>query len=253
MSEQLQDKVSIVTGAASGIGRACVKTLLTAGSKVVLVDRNAGALEEVVAELEDSHPQDLLSLCLSVTSEDEMAAMASETVGRFGRIDILVAAAGILRLGGTLKTISDTPLSEWNAIIETNLTGTFLSNRAVLPVMIEQKQGDIVNLSSTSGRQGRPFDGPYSASKFGIIGLSESLAEEVSAHGIRVQTVLPDAVATPLWDQNGSAAIKPAQALPPERVADLILYLVSLPRDTFLLNPVLAPFKSRKKRSRKEQ
>jgi NAD(P)-dependent dehydrogenase (short-subunit alcohol dehydrogenase family) len=116
--------------------------------------------------------------------------------------------------------------------------------------MIEQKQGDIINISSVSGRQGRPFDGPYCASKFGIIGLSESLSEEVSAWGVRVQTILPDAIDTPLWNQNGPSVPKPTYALPPERVAEFISYLLSLPRDTFLLNPVLMAFKSRKKRTK---
>jgi NAD(P)-dependent dehydrogenase (short-subunit alcohol dehydrogenase family) len=174
--------------------------------------------------------------------------MAQKTLERFGRIDCLVASAGILRVGGSLKTIADTSLDDWNAVIETNLTGVFLSNQAVLTAMMEQKQGDIVNISSTSGKQGRPFDGPYSASKFGIIGLSESLAEEVSSHGVRVQTVLPDAVETPFWDQNGPAALKPVNVLPPDRVAEFILFLMDLPRDTYLPNPVIAPMKQRRKR-----
>jgi len=177
-----------------------------------------------------------------------MKRMADEAVARFGRIDGLVACAGILRRGQTLKTVGDTSLEDWDAIIEINLTGTFLSNRAVLPAMLAQKQGDIINMSSTSGRQGRPFDGPYCASKFGIIGLSEALAEEVGRHGIRVQTVLPDAVETPLWSQNGPAALKPPQTIPPERVAQLVCYMLALPRDTYLLNPVIAPCKTRKKR-----
>jgi len=148
--------------------------------------------------------------------------------------------------------VGDTSLEDWDAIIEINLTGTFLSNRAVLPAMMAQKQGDIINMSSTSGRQGRPFDGAYCASKFGIIGLSESLAEEVGRHGIRIQTVLPDAVETPLWNQNGPAALKPPQTIPPERVAQLVCYMLALPRDTYLLNPVIAPCKTRKKRGSSE-
>jgi NAD(P)-dependent dehydrogenase (short-subunit alcohol dehydrogenase family) len=177
-----------------------------------------------------------------------MTRMAEQALARFARIDALVACAGILRRGQTLKTVGDTSLEDWDAIIEINLTGTFLSNRAVLPAMMAQKQGDIINMSSTSGRQGRPFDGPYCASKVGNIGLSEALAEEVGRHGIRVQTVLPDAVETPLWNQNGPAALKPPQTIPPERVAQLVCYMLALPRDTYLLNPVIAPCKTRRKR-----
>jgi NAD(P)-dependent dehydrogenase (short-subunit alcohol dehydrogenase family) len=246
MQENLAEKVVIVTGAASGIGRACALDLAAQGCRVVLVDVNAEGVE--AARSEAAAKSEALGLALSVRSEADMARMAEETLARFGRIDALVACAGILRRGQTLKTLADTPLEDWDAIIEINLTGTFLSNRAVLPAMLAQKQGDIINLSSTSGRQGRPFDGPYCASKFGIIGLSESLAEEVGRHGIRVQTVLPDAVETPLWAQNGPAALKPPQTIPPERVANLVRYMLGLPRDTYLLNPVIAPCKTRKKR-----
>ena len=254
MQEQSDTKVSIITGAASGIGRACAELLAQRASKLVLVDFNDEALQGFAAELLDASdaigPEDLLALKLSVRDERDMKRMAAETLERFGRIDTLIACAGILRVGGRLKMISDTTLDEWQTVVETNLTGTFLSNQAVLPAMAQQKQGDIINLSSTSGRQGRPFDGPYSASKFGIVGFSESLAEEVAAYGIRVQTVLPDAVETPLWDQNGPAAMKPVNLLPPRRVAEFILFLLDLPRDTYLPNPVIAPTKQRKKRRR---
>lgn len=255
MQEESTSRVCVITGAASGIGRACAELLSQRGSRLVLVDYNEDALTSVVDELTAAgsieHPDQVLALKLSVRDETDMRRMASEALARFGRIDVLIACAGILRVGGALKMIADTPLEEWHAILETNLTGTFLSNQAVLPAMTEQKQGDIINISSTSGRQGRPFDGPYCASKFGIVGFSESLAEEVAAHGIRVQTVLPDAVETPLWDQNGPAALKPVNLLPPRRVAEFILFLLDLPRDTYLPNPVIAPTKQRKKRRKK--
>ena len=141
-------------------------------------------------------------------------------------------------------------LEEWRFVIDTNLTGTFLSNRAVLNQMIGQKQGDIINFSSVSGRQGRAFDSAYCSTKFGIIGLSESLAEEVGGFGVRVQTVLPDAVDTPLWDQNGPAAMRAPATLAPERVADFVCFLLELPRDTYLLNPVVATFKGRRRRKK---
>lgn len=255
MAETLTDSVTIVTGAASGIGRACARALFAAGSRVAAVDVNEAGLADLAGELAALDParaaEQLLTLRLSVSSEADMTAMAEQTRARFGRIDALVAAAGILRVGGQLKTLADTPLAEWNAVIDTNLTGTFLSNQAVLPAMMEQRKGDIVNVSSTSGRQGRPFDGAYCSSKFGIIGLSESLSEEVSSYGIRVQTLLPDAVETPLWDQNGPAGLKPTHFLPAARVAEIVVYLLSLPRDAMLLNPVVAPFKSRRQRKGK--
>lgn len=245
----LDGKVIIITGAASGIGRACAFALSPRGSRLALVDINAERLENTQAALERlNDATEVLSLRLDAASECDMAEMAEHTLARFGRIDGLVAAAGILRVGGALKTVRDMTLDEWRTILTVNLTGTFLSNRAVLPAMIAQKQGDIVNFSSVSGRQGRAFDAAYCATKFGIIGFSEALAEEVSSYGVRVQTILPDAVDTPLWDQNGPAAMRAPLALRPERVAEFICYLLELPRDAYLLNPVIAPFGGSRKR-----
>jgi NAD(P)-dependent dehydrogenase (short-subunit alcohol dehydrogenase family) len=248
MTENLTGRVAIITGAASGIGRACSRVLAADGCRLVLVDIDETRLQELKDELNDGQPRpELLTLRLSVCDEQDMQRMREDTMTRFGRIDALVACAGILRVGAELKTVADTPLAEWRAVVDTNLTGCFLSNRAVLPVMLEQRLGDIVNLSSTSGRHGRPFDGPYCASKFGIIGLSESLAEEVASQGVRVQTLLPDAVETPLWQQNGPSALKPVNFITAERVAEFIRYMLALPREAYLLNPVLAPSKTRRK------
>ncbi len=254
MNSNLTDKVTIITGGSSGIGKACANLLASQDCKVVLVDINQEKLKGTIEELQKNidNPANIFSLELNVCNEADMQEMANQTLAKFGRIDCLIASAGILRIGNNLKTVIDTPLSEWEAILQTNLTGTFLSNQAVLSAMIAQKQGDIVNISSVSGRQGRAFDAAYCASKFGIIGFSESLAEEVSAYGIRVQTILPDAVDTPLWDQNGPQSMRATAALPPERVAQLILHLITLPRDAFMLNTVIAPFKGRKKRTKEK-
>lgn len=248
MGLQLTDQVTIITGAASGIGRACAGLFAQQGSRLALVDVDEAGLASLSEDL--ARGEDVLTLVLSVASEQDMVAMVEQTLGRFGRIDNLVASAGILRLGEELKTVADMPLDEWRKVIDVNLHGTFLSNRAVLPTMLAQRKGDIVNVSSVSGRQGRAFDSAYSASKFGIIGLSESLHEEVVSQGVRVQTILPDAVDTPLWKQNPTGAIPPLYTLPPERVAEAILYMVALPRDAYLLNPVIAPVKTRKKRKK---
>ena len=198
MTNDLTAKVTIITGASSGIGKACANLIASFDGKIVLVDINQEKLDNTVTEIKKSidNPANIFGLTLNVCDETAMKEMANQTLAKFGRIDCLIASAGILRIGNNLRTVIDTPLSEWETILQTNLTGTFLSNQAVLPAMIAQKQGDIVNISSVSGRQGRAFDAAYCASKFGIIGFSESLAEEVAAYGIRVQTILPDAVDT---------------------------------------------------------
>jgi len=244
MARELEGRSVIITGASGGIGGACARLFAARGAKLTLVDRDRSKLSALGAEI----GADTLTLVLDVSSEDDMTQMAAQTLQRFDRIDALVMAAGILRTGGQPRTVIDTPYEEWRTVIEVNLTGTFLSNRAVLAAMLKQGYGDIVNISSTSGRQGRPFDAPYAASKFGMLGLSESLAEEVGRRGIRVQTLLPDAVRTTLWDQSGSTALKPPHMLSPDRVAEFVLCMITLPRDAFLLNPALYPLQVRTKR-----
>jgi NAD(P)-dependent dehydrogenase (short-subunit alcohol dehydrogenase family) len=221
------------------------EALATAGGDVVAVDVNEEGIYRTIAALENTDRH--LGLTLDVGKEADMETMVSNTLQRFGRIDNLVACAGILRAAGTSpKPLYELDPAEWDQVIDVNLTGTFLSNRAVLPYMLQKRTGNIINVSSTSGRQGRAFDSAYCASKFGIIGLSEALADEVRNQGVRVQVILPDAVETALWDQNGPIPM-PSNALPPERIADFILFMLTLPEDTILGSPVIAPFRTRRK------
>jgi NAD(P)-dependent dehydrogenase (short-subunit alcohol dehydrogenase family) len=250
MESELSGKVAIVTGGTGGIGRASCLALARRGVRLVIVDRSADtieALQRAIAEdVRTPIARETLGLALDVTKESDMQTMARRALEQFGQIDMLIHCAGILRAPGTLpKPLADLSLSEWEAVIDINLTGTFLSNRAVLPAMIAQREGTIINLSSTSGRRGRAHDSAYCASKFGVVGMTEALAEEVRQYGIKVEVLLPDAVDTPLWEQNGP--IKPEYALAPERVADLIAFMVALPRDTILGAPVLAPFRARRR------
>ncbi|MEI2645220.1 MAG: SDR family oxidoreductase [Candidatus Competibacter sp.] len=246
LREALRDRVAIVTGGVSGIGLAVAHALADAGARVVVTGKNQSRTEAVARELARAPRGDHLGLAVDVRSEADIQRLVEQTLDRFGRIDILVACAGILRGdGGTLKPLAQLATPEWDQVIDTNLRGLFLCNRAVLPAMIRQRRGDIINLSSVSGRQGRAHDAPYCASKFGVIGLSESLAAEVQQFGVRVQTVLPGAVATPIWRQNHPIPA-PANALPPERVADLILFMLALPPDSQLLAPLIVPFPASK-------
>jgi len=119
----------------------------------------------------------------------------------------------------------------------------------VVNPMIRQRSGQIINISSTLGRKGEAFESDYSASKFGVIGHSEALAEEVRPFGIKVMVICPGAVATNLWEQNWPIGA-PELALPPERVADLIGYMVTLPPDTILQNVVVMPFKTRRRKKK---
>lgn len=247
--QPLEGQTAIVTGAASGIGRATFFALLEAGAAVVAVDLREAPLAELMADVQSS-PEPCrarAAFALDVRNEADMAEMTRKTMELCGRIDILVHCAGILRpAGASPKPLAELSVSEWDEVVETNLKGTFLSNRAVLGPMIEARCGQIVNLSSTSGRQGRPLDAAYCASKFGVIGMSESLAQEVSRYGIKVHVLLPAAVDTPLWAQNGPVP-PPEEILAPARVADFIVHLLTLPEDTMLFEPVIAPFQPRRR------
>ncbi len=248
VSKRLSGQVAVVTGGSSGIGRASCLALAREGAHVVVVDIDQGRIEETARAIEQAGgPADSLGLSLDVTRESDMQAMASRTLERHGRIDILVASAGILRGRGALpKPMVDVSPDEWDQVLDTNLKGVFLSNRAVLPAMIRQRRGNIVNISSMAGKQGKAHDSAYCASKFGVIGLTESVAEEGRQYGVRVQVILPDVVDTPIWLQNGP--IRPEQALSAERVADLILYIITLPEDTIMQGCMISPFRTRRRR-----
>jgi NAD(P)-dependent dehydrogenase (short-subunit alcohol dehydrogenase family) len=248
-SGRLEGQVAIVTGGASGIGHATCRALAREGAHVVVVDVNEEKIAALLAELSDGAPGDgrHLGLALDVSSEADMTVMAEQASQKYGRIDILVACAGILRGRGTApKPLVDITTDEWDQVISINLKGMFLSNRAVLPTMIQQRRGNILNISSVSGREGRAYDAPYCASKFGVIGMTESLAQEVRSAGVRVQMVLPDATATPIWEQNKPVPM-PTEAIPAERVADLIIFMLTQPDDAILIAPIIAPFRSRRR------
>jgi NAD(P)-dependent dehydrogenase (short-subunit alcohol dehydrogenase family) len=248
--EGLRSQVAIVTGGGSGIGRATCRALAEAGARVVVADVDREGLEETLAGLGAAPAGPHLGRLVDVCREEDLAQMVSHTVEEAGRIDILVHCAGILRLPGSgPRLMAQTSTEEFDRVVGVNLRGTFLCNRAVVSTMIQQRSGQILNVSSTSGRKGRAFDSVYCASKSGVIGLTEALAEEVRVHGIRVQLILPDAVDTPLWDQNGRLRA-PEWALPPERVARVIALMLALPPDTVLENVVVAPLRARKRKTK---
>ncbi len=246
----LKDKVVVVTGGTGGIGMAVCEACAAEGASVVVVDLNQDRIDSAVSRLNEAAPcsKGHLGLKVDVSSETDCVHMAQATLERFGRIDALVASAGILRLRGTSpKPIVDVTLEEWDQVIDVNLKGVFLTNRAVLPAMIQQRGGCIINVSSVQGLLGRANDGVYCASKFGVIGLSQAIAEEVKSYGIKVQAIMPHAVDTPMWDQNGPIP-RPSFALPPERVAELILFMLAQPEDTVLMGTVIAPLGARKRK-----
>jgi NAD(P)-dependent dehydrogenase (short-subunit alcohol dehydrogenase family) len=244
---RLRGQIAIVTGGSSGIGRATCMALAREGAFVVVVGQTPARMTGTVAELERVlGAGGSLGLVLDVRLEADMEEMARQTIARFGRVDIMIACAGV---GGGKHSgrllpypVAQMPTQEWDEVVDTNLKGVFLSNRAVLPAMISQRSGSIINISSArGGRHGSPYAAAYCASKFGVVGFSESLAEEVRPFGIKVQVVLPDATDTPILG-GGEAASLFGRTLPPARVGDFIVHLLSLPEDTILLHSIIAPF-----------
>ncbi len=253
---RLNGQVAIVTGGTGGIGKATCMALVKEGINLVIVDIDKVRIDELIVELDEKVNDSAtleapLGLALNVRKEQDMNEMVQQTIDRFGRIDILVHCAAILRgKGSGPKFLHQIATEEWDEVIETNLKGTFLCNRAVLNKMIQQKKGLIINFSSTSGIKGRAFDSVYCASKFGVVGLSEALAEEVRQYGIKVQLVMPDAVDTPIWEQNGPIRA-PKDSLQPDSISNLVRYLVSLPDDTILGNLAIYPFHGRRRKKEK--
>lgn len=248
--KMIENSIAIITGGSSGIGRATAIALSRAGADVVVVGRNAERIEETLSIIRKESKKRTnkkypLGLSLNVCKESDMNKMVEQTIDKFGRVDILVAAAGS---GGSRAVgrglpfaVVQLPTEEWDEVIDTNLKGIFLSNRAVLPFMMKQRKGDIINISSSRGATlGLPYAAAYSASKHGVMGLSEALADEVRPYGIRVQVLLPDVTDTPMLHVTKNLA--PHGVLNPERVANSIICMLALPHDTVLINPLVTPF-----------
>jgi NAD(P)-dependent dehydrogenase (short-subunit alcohol dehydrogenase family) len=227
----LRDAGVLITGGASGIGLATARMVQARGGRVLIADRNPERISAALAELSTADGPPAVGQACDVCSADDCDRLVAKAQTELGRIDALVHSAGILRPPGVgPRPLHEIDEDEFDVVVGTNLKGTFLVNRAVLRAMTAQRSGQIVNVASSSGRRARPLDSVYSASKAGVISLSESAAEEVRSSGIRVQVVLPDAVATPIWQQNGSIP-PPPFALPPERIAEVILMMLELPLD----------------------
>ena len=246
-SRPLDGQVAIVTGGSSGIGRATCVALARAGAVVVPVGRDAGRLAETAALVTAARPGAAgPALALDVRRPDDMERMRDATLEAFQRIDILVASAGIGRAG---ERRVPTPLarlavSDWDAVVDTNLTGAFLANRAVLPAMLARGRGEIVNVcSARGGLRGQAYAAAYCASKFALLALTEALADEVAAGGVRVQAILPEAVASPLIEATGLGAGRYA-SMPADRLARALVDMILLPDDALLARPLFAAFHS---------
>lgn len=192
----LSHRAAIVTGGARGIGRAIAERLLASGAAVCLWDVDAAALETAKAEL--STLGKVHTATVDVTSLESVEAAVASTFGAFGKIDILVNNAGIA--GNNAKTWETTP-EDWQRVIAINLNGPFYCCHAVVPVMLKNGYGRIVNIASIAGKEGNPNAAHYSASKAGVIALTKSLGKELATQGIIVNAVTPAVIETDILKQ----------------------------------------------------
>ncbi|HUA91831.1 MAG TPA: 3-oxoacyl-[acyl-carrier-protein] reductase [Terracidiphilus sp.] len=189
----LQGRIALVTGASQGIGRACALELGKAGATVALAARNETKLAEAVKEIEAAGGQ-ATGFALDVASEESIKAGAKAVLERFGKVEILVNNAGITRDGLMLRM----KRADWDDVLATNLTGTFLLTQAILSPMLKNRWGRIINISSVVGRTGQAGQVNYAASKAGLIGFTRSMAREVASRGITVNAVAPGYIETPM-------------------------------------------------------
>ena len=228
MSNTLEGKVVLVTGASSGIGRATALALSEAGARVAAGARRADRLKS----LAEDAPGEILTLDLDVTYQQSVQDGVAATVERFGTLDALVNNAGIMLTNPILG--ADT--TEWKRMVDTNLLGSMYTVHAALPHLLAAK-GAVVQISSTSGRIASPASGVYSATKFGINAFADSLRQEVTTQGVRVVVIEPGFVSTELADHITNPAIRELastmadsiRTLQPEDIAGAVLYALSQP------------------------
>lgn len=238
MPQNLQGKVALVTGASRGIGRATALALASEGAAIVVnYASSSSAAAEVVTQIEENGGR-AIALKANVANSDEVDQLITETMEKFGRIDVLVNNAGITRDTLLLRM----KLEDWQAVIDLNLTGVFLCTRAVSKIMLKQKSGRIINITSVAGQMGNAGQSNYSASKAGVIGFTKTVARELAPRAITVNAVAPGFITTDMTDGLKSDPILKMIPLArygqPEEVAGMIQFLASSPAAAYITGQV---------------
>lgn len=239
MSETMPNKrlCALITGASSGIGEATALAFAQAGIDLILIARRAEPLESV-AERARAHGAAVTTSLLDLADVAQVQAGVAALVQQVEGLDILVNNAGM----GYTGQLADMSLADWQRVFDLNVTSVLQCVQAVLPAMRSRGQGTIINVSSVAGQQVFPEWGAYCASKFALMALSRTLGMEERAYGIRVTTISPGSVNTPLWDTDTvHADFDRSAMLTPELVAQSILHTVLLPPQAVVENLVLMP------------
>lgn len=226
----LQNQTAIITGAGKGIGRATAIALAKEGVHLGLMARSEADLAKLQTELTQQYGVKVAYATADVAKRSEVEAAVTALLGELGTVDILINNAGI---GGFAPLLTMDP-ADWERIIQVNLLGTYYVTRAVLPTMVGQSRGAIINVSSTAGERGAATTTAYSASKFGLMGFTESLMQEVRKSNIRVTALTPSTVNTELAVKSGLKIGDEDRMLQPEDVAELIVDLLRLPPRVFI-------------------
>jgi NAD(P)-dependent dehydrogenase (short-subunit alcohol dehydrogenase family) len=229
-NDRFTDKVVLITGAASGIGRAAALAFAAEGARVALLDRFAAALEAVWASLKNEGSE-VLSIACDVSSPDQVEGAIKQVVDRFGRLDVAFNNAGVENKAAPVHEVD---LAEWDRILGINLRGTFICMKHELAQMVKQGGGVVVNTSSGAGMRGVAGGAAYAASKHAIIGLTRSAALDYAKQNIRVNAVLPGNIETPMMDRFTGGDIQKAIDLEPvgrlgkpEEIAEAVLWMAS--------------------------
>lgn len=232
---ELKNRKAIITGGSRGLGKATAIAFAKEGIDVAITGRNEEALKATVSELK-AFGVNATFAAFDVSNYDEVKASISTLIDTLGTIDILVNNAGIAAFGSFI----DMEVSQWSQIIQTNLMGMYYVTKEVLPHLIDKNEGDIINVSSTAGLNGNATVSAYSASKFAVIGMSQSLMKEVRKNNIRVCTLTPSTIASDLSVDLGIADRNSEDSvLQPEDFAELIVSGLKLPRRAMMANASL--------------
>ena len=227
--EKLTGRVALVTGAGKGIGKAIALALAHEGVHVGLLARSTEQLEAVATEVRALGAKASVAPA-DVADETAVNAAVAHIAGELGPIDILINNAGI----GTFGPFLEMPVADWERIIRVNLLGAYYVTRAVLPAMLARKAGDIINVASTAGQRGAAGTSAYSASKFALLGFTESLMQEVRKSNIRVSALTPSTVATELAIDNKLTDGNPDKVMQPEDLAEFVVSQLKLNRRIFI-------------------
>ncbi|MFD3270044.1 3-ketoacyl-ACP reductase [Paenibacillus dendritiformis] len=226
----LANKTALITGAGKGIGKALAVALAKEGTHLGLIARTQSDLEALKAELAGQYDVKVAIAAADVGVQAEVERAVASIQEQLGAIHIVINNAGIASFG----KLVDMPVQEWERIIQVNLMGTYYVTRAVLPGLIAQNEGSIINISSTAGERGFATGSAYNASKFAVMGLTEALMQEVRKHNIRVTALTPSTVNTELAVNAGLNIGDEDRMMQPEDVAELALAALKLPQRVFV-------------------